>query len=69
MYAYKLKAYQVIGPDWIKSSHWDIAATLPEGANKDQVPEMMQALLADRFKLEMIHAPRGARMTAHLVFA
>ncbi|MFZ0821142.1 MAG: TIGR03435 family protein [Candidatus Acidiferrales bacterium] len=55
MYAYKLKAYQVIGPDWIKSSHWDIAATLPEGANKDQVPEMMQALLADRFKLEIHH--------------
>ena len=26
-------------------------AKLPEGANKDQVPEMMQALLADRFKL------------------
>ena len=26
-------------------------AKLPEGANKDQVPEMLQALLADRFKL------------------
>jgi uncharacterized protein (TIGR03435 family) len=55
VYAYKLKPYQVIGPDWMKTSHWDIAATLPEGTNKDQVPEMMQALLADRFKLEIHH--------------
>jgi uncharacterized protein (TIGR03435 family) len=54
-YAYKVKAYQVTGPDWMKTSHWDIAATLPEGANKDQIPEMMQALLADRFKLVIHH--------------
>ena len=54
-YAYKVKAYQVTGPDWIKTSHWDIAATLPEGSNKDQIPEMMQALLADRFKLVIHH--------------
>jgi uncharacterized protein (TIGR03435 family) len=53
-YAYKVKAYQVTGPDWMKTSHWDIEATLPEGANKDQIPEMMQALLAERFKL-VIH--------------
>jgi uncharacterized protein (TIGR03435 family) len=55
VYAYNVKPYQVIGPDWIKSAHWDIAATLPEGANKDQVPEMMQALLAERFKLVIHH--------------
>ena len=54
-YAYKVKGYQVTGPDWMKSAHWDIAATLPEGANKDQIPEMMQALLADRFKLVIHH--------------
>jgi uncharacterized protein (TIGR03435 family) len=54
-YAYKVKAYQVTGPDWMKTAHWDILATLPEGANKDQIPEMMQALLADRFKLVIHH--------------
>src|SRR5579864_1019762 len=54
-YAYKVKAYQVSGPDWMKSAHWAIAATLPEGSNKDQIPEMMQALLADRFKLVIHH--------------
>ncbi|HET9409334.1 MAG TPA: TIGR03435 family protein [Candidatus Sulfotelmatobacter sp.] len=54
-YAYKVKQYQIAGPDWMKSAHWDIAATLPEGASKDQIPEMMQALLADRFKLVIHH--------------
>ncbi len=49
--AYKVKIYQVSGPDWMKSERFDILAKLPEGANKDQVPEMLQTLLADRFKL------------------
>ncbi len=39
----------------MKTAHWDIAATLPEGTNKDQIPEMMQALLAERFKLVIHH--------------
>lgn len=54
-YAYKVKPYQISGPEWMKSAHWDIAATLPEGATKEQIPEMMQALLADRFKLAIHH--------------
>jgi uncharacterized protein (TIGR03435 family) len=49
--AYKVKSFQVSGPEWLKSERFDIVAKLPEGANKDQVPEMLQALLADRFKL------------------
>ena len=50
MYAYKLKAHQIIGPDWMTSEAFEIHAKLPEGASKDQVPEMMQSLLAERFK-------------------
>jgi uncharacterized protein (TIGR03435 family) len=49
--AYKVKPYQVTGPDWIKAQRFDILAKMPDGASKDQVPEMLQALLADRFKL------------------
>jgi uncharacterized protein (TIGR03435 family) len=49
--AYKVKSFQVSGPDWLKTERFDIMAKLPEGANKDQVPEMLQALLAERFKL------------------
>jgi uncharacterized protein (TIGR03435 family) len=33
------------------SERFDISAKLPEGASEDQIPEMLQALLADRFKL------------------
>jgi uncharacterized protein (TIGR03435 family) len=52
--AYKVKSFQVSGPDWLKTERFDILAKLPEGATKDQVPQMLQALLADRFKL-VIH--------------
>jgi uncharacterized protein (TIGR03435 family) len=51
VYAYRLKPHQVIGPDWLSSQAFEIHATIPEGASKDQVPEMMQTLLAERFKL------------------
>ena len=50
--AYRLKQYQVIGPDWIASERFDIAAKIPATANRDQVPEMLQTLLEDRFKLK-----------------
>jgi uncharacterized protein (TIGR03435 family) len=49
--AFKVKAAQVSGPDWIKTERFDILAKLPEGATKDQVPQMLQSLLADRFKM------------------
>ena len=51
MTAYKVKAHQVVGPDWMKTERFDILAKMPEGATKEQVPEMLQGLLADRFKL------------------
>ena len=49
--AYRVKPLQVVGPDWLRSQLFEIHATIPEGATKDQVPEMLQALLSDRFKL------------------
>jgi uncharacterized protein (TIGR03435 family) len=53
--AYKVKRFQVTGAgaDGISAQRFDILAKLPEGATKDQVPEMLQALLADRFKLKI----------------
>ena len=51
LYAYTLKQNQVVGPDWLTSQTFEIHAKLPEGATKEQVPEMMQSLLAERFKL------------------
>jgi uncharacterized protein (TIGR03435 family) len=51
--AYNVKAFQITGPDWIgdMSQRVDIVAKMPEGATVDQAPQMLQALLADRFKL------------------
>ncbi len=52
--AYKIKPYQLSAPDWMSqmtAPRFDVMAKIPEGATKDQVPEMLQALLAERFKL------------------
>jgi uncharacterized protein (TIGR03435 family) len=51
--AYRVKDYQIQGPDWIASVRFDIMAKLPAGSSKDQIPEMLEALLADRFKLAL----------------
>ena len=49
--AYKVKPYQITGPDWLASERFDVEATMPEGASKDDAPAMLQSLLDDRFKL------------------
>jgi uncharacterized protein (TIGR03435 family) len=53
--AFRVKAYQVTAPSWVGSGlnapRFDIHATLPAGRTTEQVPEMLQALLAERFKL------------------
>jgi len=51
--AHKVKRHQIVGPDWLASDRYDIAATLPEGAKREQVPEMLKALLEDRFGMKM----------------
>jgi uncharacterized protein (TIGR03435 family) len=50
-FAYGLKEYQISGPSWLGELRYDIAAKGPIGTRRDQLPDMMQALLAQRFKL------------------
>jgi uncharacterized protein (TIGR03435 family) len=57
-YAFGVKNYQVSGPDWMRGSRWNVVARLPEGASQDQVPRMMQTLLAERFQLKVHHQKR-----------
>jgi uncharacterized protein (TIGR03435 family) len=52
-FAYGLKEYQVSGPGWISELKYDIVAKGPDGTRREQLPEMMQALLKQRFKLEV----------------
>jgi uncharacterized protein (TIGR03435 family) len=49
--AYRVKRYQVVGPDWIKGTRFNIVGKIPGGGSPDQAPEMLQDLLTERFKL------------------
>jgi len=65
--AFKVKPYQVSGADWMRQERFDILATIPEGVSKDQVPEMLQALLIERFKLTVHHDTKEEPVYALLV--
>ena len=65
--AFKVKPYQVSGPDWMNVQRFDILAKLPEGATKEQVPEMLQALLAERFQLKVHRENRDQSVYALVV--
>jgi uncharacterized protein (TIGR03435 family) len=50
--AYGVKPYQIVAPAWMGGGQrWDIQAKLPDRATPGQIPAMLQALLAERFKL------------------
>ena len=51
--AYHVESYQVAGPDWLETyrQNFDILAKMPDGATREQIPEMIQQLLVERFKL------------------
>ena len=65
--AYRVKAYQISGPDWMSSQRFDIMAKIPQGVSTDLVPEMLQALLADRFKLTIHRSSREDQIYALVV--
>jgi uncharacterized protein (TIGR03435 family) len=51
MRAYDVKRRQISGPAWLDNETYDIVATFPTGASKEQIPAMLQNLLAERFKM------------------
>ena len=51
--AYTVKFYQVSGPSWLISERYDITAKTERRSSKEQLMEMMRALLADRFNLRL----------------
>jgi uncharacterized protein (TIGR03435 family) len=51
-YGLMFEDYRLAGaPDWIAVERFDVVATLPEQAPHNQVPAMLRAMLADRFRL------------------
>jgi uncharacterized protein (TIGR03435 family) len=65
--AYEVKTYQISGPDWMGSQRFDILAKMPEGASKEQVPDMLKALLAERFRLALHRAGKEHAIYALVV--
>lgn len=51
--AYNLKEYQISAPDWMRGARFEISAKIPEGVSRDNIPEMLQALLIERFEIKM----------------
>jgi uncharacterized protein (TIGR03435 family) len=53
--AYRLPQDQISGPAWLADERFEINAKLPAGSSKSQVPEILQAMLAERFKMTIHH--------------
>ncbi len=56
--AWKLQVYQLFGPEWLKTGHYDIAAKIPPGATRDEYRQMLQNLLVERFHMIARHETR-----------
>jgi uncharacterized protein (TIGR03435 family) len=65
--AFRVKPNQIAGPDWMATERFSIQAKLPDGANKEQVPEMLQTLLEERFKLSFHHDDKEQTVYALVV--
>jgi uncharacterized protein (TIGR03435 family) len=65
--AYRLKPYQVAGPDWLKTTMYDILAKIPDGITAEKVPEMLRTLLVERFGLKIHHDARDQPVYALVV--
>jgi uncharacterized protein (TIGR03435 family) len=52
MLAYGVGARQISGPDWL-TNRFDVIARVPADSKKEEIPLMLQAMLAQRFKLTL----------------
>jgi len=72
MLAYNIGGKQLSGPRWLTElttdpstvTRFEIVAKVPDGARKDQIPQMLQKLLEDRFKLQTHHESRTTQVYA-----
>lgn len=60
--AYRVQEGQVSGPEWLATERFHIAAKIPQGVPQDQAPQMLQALLAERFQLRLHREKKDARL-------
>jgi uncharacterized protein (TIGR03435 family) len=68
-YDLSLQTFRLLGgPAWIDAERFDVTGTLPEGAGRRELPMMLRALLADRFRL-VVHTETRETPTYKLVVA
>ncbi len=60
--AFRVQPFQLDAPGFARDGHFEVQATLPAGATREQVPEMLQAMLAERFKLAYHRETREYQM-------
>lgn len=53
MSAWNVKDYQIDGPDWLRNDRYDLAATADAPAEEDALKGMLQALLLERFHMQV----------------
>lgn len=54
MRAYDVANYQLHGPSWLdEPNSFSFSARIPDGASEQQIPAMLQTMLADRFALKV----------------
>jgi len=51
--AYRLQFYQLTTPAWMDQEYFDVVAKVPPGATQNDLPVMLQNLLAERFALKV----------------
>ncbi len=56
--AYDISPDQLAGPGWMQEQTYDLAARVPKGATREQVKQMLQNLLVERFRLSFHREPR-----------
>ena len=75
MLAYNIGGKQLAGPRWLTElttdpnavTRFEIQAKVPEGSTKEQIPLMLQKLLAERFQLQVHREQRPAQIYAMTV--
>jgi uncharacterized protein (TIGR03435 family) len=66
--AYAIMRFQLTGPDWMQNQRFEISARVPGESSREQLNQMLQNMLAERFKLaihrETKEMPRYALVSA-----
>jgi uncharacterized protein (TIGR03435 family) len=62
--AFQVSADQIDAPDFARNEYFAVLAKIPAGATREQVPAMLQTMLAERFKLAYHRETREYPVTA-----